>query len=174
MIMIILKTIYSNNNSNFKCLFRLRASDRFIQPIFLRIFRCIGAFIIGNGCDICWSAVICMGDSWTHASSNSPNLTSFYSISYMAKFCSEESSKEKDSKISRSNQKTNTETGVRPLYLSPILHWFYLIRYMVSFWCGNTLLKVDFKNGETSQKIWGQQVVRPIFFYLEKVKQMDS
>ena len=92
----------------------------------------------------------------------------------MAKLCSEESSKGKDSKISRSDQKNNTETGVRPLNLSPILHWFYPIRYMVSFWCGNTLLKADFKNGETSQKIWGQQVVRPIFFDLEKVKQMDS
>ena len=45
----------------------LRANDRFVQLIFLRIFRCIGAFIRGNGCDICWSAVICMGDSWLHA-----------------------------------------------------------------------------------------------------------
>ena len=71
----------------------LRTSYRFIQPIFLRIFRCIGAFIKGNGCDVSWSAVICMGYSWPRAQSFSPNLTSFYSISYMAKFCAEESSK---------------------------------------------------------------------------------
>ena len=81
--------------------YSLRATDRFVQPIFLRIFRCIGAIVRGNGCDICWSAVICMGDSWPRTQSISPNLTSFYPISHMAKFCAEECSKQKDSFIPR-------------------------------------------------------------------------
>ena len=42
----------------------LRASDRFVQPVFLRIFRCIGVFNRGNVCDIYWSAITCTGDSW--------------------------------------------------------------------------------------------------------------
>ena len=92
----------------------------------------------------------------------------------MAKFCAEESSKQKDSKIWRTDQKFNTEIEVRPLYLSPILHWFYPIIYMVSFWCGNSLLEKDFKNAKTYQNMWGQQVVRPLPFYLEKFNQIDS
>ena len=67
----------------------------------------------------------------------------------MAKFCGEESSKQKDSKISKIDQKSNTGIGVRSLYLPRILHWFYPIQYMVSFRCGNTLLKGDFKNIKT-------------------------
>ena len=62
------------------------------------------------------------GDSWPRADLISQNLTSPYPISYMAKFCAEESSKQKSSKMSRTDQKSNTENGVRSLYLSPILH----------------------------------------------------
>ena len=47
-----------------RSIYSLRASDRFIQPIFLRIFRGIGTFRRGNWCDICWSAATSMGDSW--------------------------------------------------------------------------------------------------------------
>ena len=39
----------------------LRASDRFIQPVFLRIFTGIGAFRRGNGCDICWMNQVRIG-----------------------------------------------------------------------------------------------------------------
>ena len=66
-------SIFPTRNNHYS----LRATDRFVQPIFLRIFRCIGAIVRGNGCDICWSAVICMGDSWPRAQSISPNLTIF-------------------------------------------------------------------------------------------------
>ena len=40
----------------------------------------------------------------------------------MAKICLEESAKQKDSKISRTDQKSITKILVRPLYVSPILH----------------------------------------------------
>ena len=93
---------------------------------------------------------------------------------YTAKFCAEESFKPKDSKISGTDQKSNTEIGVRSLYLSPILYWFYHIRYMVRFWCGNTSLKGDFKNAKTYQNMKGQEVVRPLSFYLEIFNQIDS
>ena len=72
----------------------------------------------------------------------------------MAKFCAEESSKEKDSKIYRTDQKSNTEIGVISLYLCPILQWFYPLGHMVSFWCGNTLIEGDLKN-ENSPKYVG-------------------
>ena len=52
----------SNNALN-----SLRASDRFTQLIFLRIFSCIGTFGRGNGCDICWSAATGMGHLWKRA-----------------------------------------------------------------------------------------------------------
>ena len=87
----------------------------------------------------------------------------------MVNSCAEESSKQKDSKIWSTDQKFNTEIGVRPLYLFPILHWFYLIIYMVSFWCGNTLLKGDFKNTKTYENMRGQQVARSLPFYAEKI-----
>ena len=45
-------------------IYSIRASDRFIQSIFFRIFRFIGAFIRGNGCGISWSTVTCSWDSW--------------------------------------------------------------------------------------------------------------
>ena len=160
---IIMNTSYPNSR---------KASDRFIQPIFLRIFRCIGAFIRHNACDITWSAVACMGDLRPHAQTIAPNLASFYPISYMAKFCAEESSKQNNYKISRTDQKSNMEIWIKPLYLSPILYSFYPISYMVSFWCGNTLLKGDFKNTKTNQNMPGQQVVRPLLFYLEKFNQI--
>ena len=35
----------------------------------------------------------------------------------MVKFYAEESSKQKNSKISRTDQKSNTKIGVRPLYI---------------------------------------------------------
>ena len=92
----------------------------------------------------------------------------------MAKLCAQESYKQKDSKISRTDQKFSSEIGVRLLYLSPILHWFYLIRYMVRFWCGNTLLKGDFKNTKTYQNLPIQQMVRQLLFYLEKFNEIDS
>ena len=152
----------------------IRASDRFLQPIFLRILSCIGAFIRCNECNICWLAVTCMGDSQPPAWSNFPNLTSFYPISCMAKFCAEQSSKQNESKISRPDQKSNTEIGVRPLYLSPILQWFYSIGYGVRFWCGNTLLEGDFKNTKTYKNIRGKQVIRPFLLYLEEFNQIDS
>ena len=131
-------------NNNF---YSLRASDRFIQPIFLRIFRSIGPFIRDNGCNICWSAVNCMGNSLQRPLVMfSPNLTIVYHVPYIAKFCVEESSNQKDSKISGTHQKSNTKIGIRSVYLSSILHWFYPKRYMISFWYGNTLLKGNFKN----------------------------
>ena len=99
---------------------------------------------------------------------------SFYPISYMAKFCAEESSKQRDSKISRTDQKSNTKTGVKPLYLYPTLHLFYPRRYMVSFWYGNTLLEGDFKNTKAYQNMRRQQMVRPVLFCLEKFKEIDS
>ena len=92
----------------------------------------------------------------------------------MAKSCAEESSKQKDSNISRTNQKSNTKIGVRPLYLYSILHWFYRIRYMVSFWCGNALLKGDAKNTETYENIRRQQAGRLFLFYLEKLNEIDN
>ena len=143
---IIMNTSYRNSR---------KASDRFIQPIFLRLFRCIGAFIRHNACDITQSAVTCMGDLRPRAQT-------------IAKFCAEESSKQNNYKISRTDQKSNTEIWIKPLYLSPILYSCYPISYMVSFWCGNTLLKGDFKNTKTYQNMRGQQVVRPLLFYLEK------
>ena len=152
----------------------LRSSVRFIQPIFLIIFKCIRAFIRVNGCDVCWSAATCMGDSLPRAWSISPNLTSSYPVFCMTKFCAEESSKQKDSKISRTDQKSSTEIGVKLRYLSPILHWFYPIKYMVSFWCANTLLEGDFKNTKTYQNMRVQQLVRPLLFSLEKFNQTDS
>ena len=92
----------------------------------------------------------------------------------MAKFCTEETSWQKDSKILKTDQKSNNEIGVRPLCLSPILHWFYPIRYMASFWCGNVLLIGDFKNTKAYQNMHGQEVVRPLVFYPEKFNQIDS
>ena len=74
---------------------------------------------------------------------------SSYPISYMTKFCSEESFWQKDSKILKTDQKFNNKSGVRPLYLSQILHWFYPIRYMANFRYGNVLLIGDFKNTNT-------------------------
>ena len=50
---------------------------------------------------------------------NFPKFDEFLPHFYKVKFCAEESSKQKDSKISRTGQKPNTEIGVRPLYLSP-------------------------------------------------------
>ena len=91
----------------------------------------------------------------THLLNFPPDLTSFYSISDMAKFCAKESSKQKESKISKTDQKSITKTGVRPLYLSPILHWFYPVRYIVSFWCSITLIEGDFKNTKKLTKISG-------------------
>ena len=44
---------------------------------------------------------------------------------------------------------------------------------MSSFLCGNTLLKKDFKSIKTYQNMWGQQAVRPLFFYLEKLNQIQ-
>ena len=95
----------------------------------------------------------------------------FYPVSYMAIFFAEESSKQKESKISR---KSNSKIGVRSLYLSQTLHLFYRIRYMVNFWCGNTLLEGDFKNTKTYQNMRGKQVVRPLLFYLEKCNEIDG
>ena len=92
----------------------------------------------------------------------------------MAMFSAEESSKQKDSKILRTDQKSNTKIWVRLLCLTPILHWFYPIKYMVSFWCGNTLLEGDFKNIKTYQNMRGQQGVKPLLFYLDKFNQIDS
>ena len=66
-----------------------------------------------------------------------------------------ESSKQKESKISKTDQKSITKTGVRPLYLSPILHWFYPVRYIVSFWCSITLIEGDFKNTKKLTKTSG-------------------
>ena len=103
----------------------------------------------------------------THLVNFPPDLTSFYSISDMAKFCAKESSKQKESKISKTDQKSITKTGVRPLYLSPILHWFYPVKYIVSFWCSITLIEGDFKNKKTYQNKRGQQVVRLLLFTLK-------
>ena len=111
----------------------LRASDRFIQPIFFRNSRWIGRFMRSHGCGIFWSTVTCMVDLWPRSQSISPNLTSSYPISYMTKFCVEESFKQNGYKISKTDQTLNTKIGVRLLY-SLLLHWFYPIRYMVSFW----------------------------------------
>ena len=58
----------------------------------------------------------------------------FVATRSLTKFCAEESSKQKDSKISRTDQISNTETGFRPLYLFSIWHWLYPIKYMFSFW----------------------------------------
>ena len=77
------------------------------------------------------------------------------------------------SKISRTEQKCNTEIAVRPLYLCLILRQFYTMKYITSFRCGNTLLKGDFKNTTTYQNISGQQVVRPLLFYLKKFNQIN-
>ena len=68
------------------------------------------------------------------------------------------------SKISRTEQKCNTEIAIRPLYLCLILRQFYTMKYMASFRCGNTLLKGDLKNTTTYQNISGQQVIRPLLF----------
>ena len=57
---------------------------------------------------------------------------SSFPIPYMAKFCVGASSKQKDSEISKADQKSNTENVVRPLCSSSILHWFYPIRYMAT------------------------------------------
>ena len=112
---------------------------------------CVGAFIRGNGYGVCWSTDTSMRDLWPRALSISLNLMSFYPISYMTKFCAEESSKQRDSKISRTDQKSNTKIGVKPLYLCPNLHLFYPRRYMVSFWYGTALLEGDFKNTKAYQ-----------------------
>ena len=64
-----------------------------------------------------------------------PNLTSCYPISYMITFCAEDSSKQKNYKISRIKdptlillkEKADINIGIRPLYLSQILNWFYPI-----------------------------------------------
>ena len=45
--------------------------------IFLAIFRCIGTFIRGNGCDICWSAVTCMGGFVATCLVNFPEFEEF-------------------------------------------------------------------------------------------------
>ena len=70
----ILKKFQVSHSDN---LYSLRASDRFVQLIFHRIFRCIEKFIRGNGCDICWSAVTCMGDSWRQSPQVSRGVTPF-------------------------------------------------------------------------------------------------
>ena len=46
---------------------------------------------------------------------NFPKFGEFLPTSYMAKSCAEESSKEKYSEISRTDQKANTEIGDRSL-----------------------------------------------------------
>ena len=111
------------------------ASDRFVQRIFLSIIRCIGTFITGNGCDVIYVSLLSRLD-----------LTISYPISYMAKFCAGESSKQKESKMSKTYQKSSSKIRVRSLYLSPILHWFYPVRYVITFWCDNIFLTGDFKN----------------------------
>lgn len=63
----ILLNVYNVELYILKIYCNLRANDRFVQPIFLIIFRCIGAFIRGNGCNIRWLAVTNMGDSWLRA-----------------------------------------------------------------------------------------------------------
>ena len=50
------------------------------------------------------------------------DLTISYPISYMAKFCAGESSKQKESKMSKTYLKSGSKIRVRSLYLSPILH----------------------------------------------------
>ena len=99
----------------------------------------------------------------------------------MAKSCAEGSSKQKHSKTSRTDLKSNTKIGVKLLHLSPILHWFYSMRYMVSFWCGNTLLEGDFKNTKTYQNKKKRVVYIPkkktffyMIFYLHAVKVLQS
>ena len=120
--------------------------------------------------DIYWSVVTCIGNSWPRIFKFDEFLLYFY----IAKFCAEESSKQKNPKIS-TDQKSNTEIEVRRLYLAPILHLFYPIRDMASFRCGNILLIGDLKNTKKAyQNIRGQQVVRPILFSLEKFNQIDS
>ena len=52
--------LYSGK-AHFQLCYTLRAGDRFVQPIFLKILSSIGAFIRGNGNNTCWSAVTCMG-----------------------------------------------------------------------------------------------------------------
>ena len=69
----------------------------------------------------------------------------------MTKFCTEEISKQNDSKISRTDQNSNTEIGVRLLF--PILDRSYLIIHR--FWCGNTLLEGDFKYTKKLPKFSG-------------------
>ena len=154
--------------------YSLWAIDRFIQPIFFRIFVRIGTFGRGNECDIGWSAATSIGDLWKRTKSISPNLTSSYSISYMVKCCTEESSYQKDSKVLKTYQKSNNRIGVRPLYLSPILHWVYSKRYMAGFWCGNVLLIGDFKNTKAYQTTRGQQVVRPLAFYPKNLTKLTA
>ena len=77
-------------------------------------------------------------------------------------------------KILKTDQKSNNEIGVRPLYLSPILHRGYHIRHMARFWYGKTSLKEDFKNTKSYQNIQGQKMVRQLIFYLQKFYQIDS
>ena len=110
----------------------------------------------------------------THLVNFPPDLTSFYSISDMAKFCAKESSKQKESKIWKTDQKSITKTGVRPLYLSPILHWFYPVWYIVSFWCSITLIEGDFKTQKTYQNKRGQQMVRLLLFTLKILTKLTA
>ena len=88
---------------------------------------------------------------------------SLYPNYYMATFCAEESSKQKDSKILRN-------WGHTAIFTTN----FAFISYIVSFWCGNTLLEGDFKNTKTYQNMRGQQVARPLLFYLKKFNQIDN
>ena len=43
-------------------------------------------------------------------------MTSFHPIFHMTKFCAEQSSQQKGSNISRTDQKSNTEIGFRQIY----------------------------------------------------------
>ena len=146
--------LYSGK-AHFQLCYTLRAGDRFVQPIFLKILSSIGAFIRGNGNNTCWSAVTCMG-AMCHMLSQCFQIWRVFTLFLVwLNFAQKKSSKQNDSKISRTDQKSNTEIGVKPLHLSPILQWFYPIRYRVGFWCGNTLLKRNFKNTKTYKNIRG-------------------
>ena len=60
----------------------LRASDRFVQPVFLRIFRCIGAFNRGNGCLDVWIHY----QNWSQTTLFIPNFTLILSRKIYSQF----------------------------------------------------------------------------------------
>ena len=121
--------MFYNHNTSYS----LRASDGFIQPIFLRRFRCLSTCRKSKGCNLHWSAPTCLVEQPCGTWAKSLNLGSIYLISYMAKIKLWCSVNQYHSIESKTDQKFGDQNMVRPPFLSPNLQVIYPIRYMGSF-----------------------------------------